>query len=193
MLSILGFAGSLRQGSYNRALLKNCFELLPPDVSLEIFEIDGIPLFNQDTEVSPPEKVAEFKHKIEAADALLIATPEYNHSIPGVLKNAIDWASRPSKQNPFRGKHVAVMSAATGLLGGVRAQMHLRQCFVYLDMLAVNKPEVFITFAAKKFDENGNLTDETARELIKTLLVNLVEQVKTALVKIDVYSPGDKK
>jgi chromate reductase len=176
MITILGFAGSLRQGSYNRALLRNCLELLPPDASLEVFELDGIPPFNQDMEASPPPKVIEFKRKIEAADAILVATPEYNHSIPGVLKNAMDWASRPSSQNSFKGKHVALMSAATGLLGGVRAQMHLRQCFVFLDMYAVNKPEIFITFAAQKFNEQGRLTDSQTRELIKMLLANLAEQ-----------------
>jgi len=183
MINILGFAGSLRQGSYNRALLKNCLELLPPDASLEIFGLEGIPPFNQDLEAAPPPRVAEFRQKIRDADAILIVTPEHNYSVPGVLKNAIDWASRPANAHSLKGKNVAIMSASTGMLGGARAQYHLRQSFVFLDMYAVNKPEVFITFAAQKFDAQGRLNDEQARELIRVLLKTLVEQTKKALGK----------
>lgn len=183
MINILGFAGSLRKGSYNRMLLKNCLDLLPPDASLEIFDLDDIPPFNQDFEKTPPPPVAAFKQKIKAADALLIATPEANYSIPGMMKNAMDWASRPYGDNSFAGKNVAVISASTGMLGGARAQYHLRQTFVTLDMYAVNKPEVFLAFAPQKFDEAGRLTDETARELMRTLLKTLVEQTKKALGK----------
>jgi chromate reductase len=172
-ISILGFAGSLRQGSYNRALLRAALELLPGNTSLEIFELEGIPPFNQDLEASPPEKVKEFKRRIKGADALLIATPEYNYSVPGVLKNAIDWASRPHGDNAFEGKPVAIMSASIGMLGGARAQYHLRQSFVTLDMHPVNKPEVMVTFAPQKFDSEGKLIDETARKLIAELLANL--------------------
>jgi chromate reductase len=183
MINILGFAGSLRQKSYNRALLRSCLDLLPPDSSLEIFDLEGIPPFNQDFEAALPPKVIEFKQKIGAADALLIVTPEHNYSVPGVLKNAIDWASRPSGSNSFQGKNVAVMSASTGMLGGARAQYHLRQSFVFLDMYAVNKPEVFITFAAQKFDAEGRLNDEQARELMKVLLKTLVERTRMAIGK----------
>jgi Predicted flavoprotein len=179
-INLLGFAGSLRQKSYNRSLLRNCLDLLPPDTTLEIFELEGIPLFNQDFETTPPPKVAEFKQKIKAADAILIVTPEYNYSVPGVLKNAIDWASRPYGDNSFLKKNVAVMSASTGLLGGARAQYHLRQSFVFLDMYPVNKPEVFITFAAQKFDAQGKLLDEQSRELMRTLLKTLVERARAA-------------
>ena len=177
-ISILGFAGSLRQGSYNRALLRLVVELVPNSAKLEVFELDGIPLFNQDLESSPPEKVKEFKRKIKAADALLIATPEYNYSVPGVLKNAIDWASRPYGDNAFEGKPVAMMSASIGMLGGVRAQYHLRQSFVFLNMHPVNKPEVFINFASQKFDDKGRLLDEKTKELIRELLDNLVAWAK---------------
>jgi len=173
-INILGFAGSLRKGSYNRALLRAALELVPDDANLEVFELDGIPPFNQDLESSPPEKVREFKGKIKAADAILIVTPEYNYSIPGVLKNAIDWASRPYGDNSFEGKPVAMMSASIGMLGGARAQYHLRQLFVFLNMYPVNKPEVFVTFAPQKFDDKGRLLDEGARELIRKLLVNLI-------------------
>jgi chromate reductase len=174
MINILGFAGSLRPGSYNRALLRAALESVPEGATLEVFELNGIPPFNQDRESSPPEKVKEFKKKIKAADALLIVTPEYNYSVPGVLKNAIDWASRPYGDSAFEGKPVAMMSASTGMLGGARAQYHLRQTFVFLNMHPVNKPEVFVTFAPEKFDDRGHLRDEKAKELVKELLENLV-------------------
>ena len=173
-VSILGFAGSLRKGSYNRALLRAALEFVPKGATLETFELDGIPPFNEDLLSSPPEKVKEFKGKIKAADAILVVTPEYNYSIPGVLKNAIDWASRPYGDNAFEGKPVAMMSASTGMLGGARAQYHLRQSFVFLDMHPVNKPEVFVTFAPQKFDDKGRLLDEKTKELIGELLANLV-------------------
>jgi chromate reductase len=173
-VNILGFAGSLRKASYNKALLRATEELLPKDARLENFDLEGIPPFNQDLENSPPEKVKEFKRKIRAADALLIATPEYNYSIPGVLKNAIDWASRPYGDNAFEGKPVAVMSASIGMLGGARAQYHLRQTFVFLNMLPVNRPEVMVAFAPQKIDAQGKLTDEQSRKLIAELLQVLV-------------------
>jgi chromate reductase len=177
-LLILGFAGSLRKGSYNKALLRAAEELLPEETRLEIFDLEGIPPFNQELESRMPEKVKEFKAKIRAADAVLIATPEHNYSVPGVLKNAVDWASRPYGDNSFEGKPAAIMSASTGMLGGARAQYHLRQIFVFLDMRPVNKPEVFVTFAGQKIDEQGRLTDETTRKVIKTLLEALVAWTK---------------
>jgi chromate reductase len=174
-ISILGFAGSLRKGSYNKALLRTALELLPKDARLEVFDLEGIPPFNQDLETMAPLIVREFKAKIRAADAILIATPEYNYSFSGVLKNAIDWASRPHGDNAFEGKPVAIMSASISMLGGARAQYHLRQTFVYLDMYPIYKPEVFVALAHQKFDEKGNLTDETAQKLIKELLENLIK------------------
>jgi len=174
-LKILGFAGSLRKDSYNRALLRASLELLPADAALEIFEIGEIPVFNSDLESSPPEAVKEFKQKIKAADAILVVTPEYNYSVPGVLKNAIDWASRPYGDNAFESKPVAIMSASTGMLGGARAQYHLRQSFIFLNMRPVNKPEVFVAFAPQKFDANGKLIDEKTREVVKSLIISLVE------------------
>jgi len=173
-INILGFAGSLRKGSYNRLLLRAASELKLDSAKLEIFDLEGIPPFNQDLEASPPEKVKEFKRKIKAADALLIATPEYNYSVPGVLKNAIDWASRPPGDNVFEGKPVAIMSASTGMLGGARAQYHLRQTLVSLNMHPINKPEVFVTFASQKFDNEGRLLDEKTRELIGELVKSLI-------------------
>src|SRR4030042_391663 len=177
-LLILGFAGSLRNGSYNKALLRAAVELAPEEARLEIFDLEGIPPFNQELESRMPEKVKEFKAKIRDADAILIATPEHNYSVPGVLKNAIDWASRPYGDNSFEGKPAAIMSASTGMLGGARAQYHLRQIFVFLDMYPVNKPEVFVTFASQKIDEQGRLTDEATRKIIKQLLESLVAWTK---------------
>jgi chromate reductase len=173
-VNILGFAGSLRKGSYNRALLRAAAELVPGDARLEIFDLEGIPPFNQDLEPSMPDRVKQFKSKIKSADAILIVTPEHNYSIPGVLKNAIDWASRPYSDNSFEGKPVAVMSASIGMLGGARAQYHLRQVFVFLDMHPINRPEVFVTFANQKFDESGKFTDEKGKEVAKQLLEALV-------------------
>jgi NAD(P)H-dependent FMN reductase len=127
---------------------------------------------NQDLEREPHPRVLEFKSRIRAADAILIATPEYNYSIPGVLKNAIDCASRPYGDSAWTGKPVAIMGASVGGMGTARAQYHLRQCFVFLNMYPVNRPEVMIRNASERFDSSGRLTDETSRELIGELLAN---------------------
>ncbi|HYZ51403.1 MAG TPA: NAD(P)H-dependent oxidoreductase [Nitrososphaeraceae archaeon] len=174
-LTVLGFAGSLRTGSYNKALLRAAVALVPHDMTLEIFDLEGIPPFNQDTEHNMPAKVKDFKTKIKNADAILIATPEYNYSVPGVLKNAIDWASRPYGDNPFDGKPVAIMSASIGMLGGARAQYHLRQIFVFLNMYPINRPEVIVPFAQDKFDANGNLLDNDTKRFLGQLLQNLAK------------------
>lgn len=173
-LSILGFAGSLRQGSYNRAILRAAQEMVPSGATLEIFDLAGIPPFNQDLEMQPLEKVTEFKAAIRAADALLIATPEYNYSMPGVLKNALDCASRPYGDNALDGKPVAIMGASVGMLGTARAQYHLRQSCVFLNMYPLNRPEVMVPFAQDKIDDNGRLTDQKTRERIAELLEALV-------------------
>jgi chromate reductase len=177
-VNILGFAGSLRKGSYNRSLLRAALELAPQEAKLEIFDLDGIPLFNQDLENQPPEKVREFKARIKAADAILIATPEYNYSIPGVLKNAIDCASRPYGDNAFAHKPVAIMGASVGMMGTARAQYHLRQCFVFLTCFALNQPEVMVPFAPEKIDRDGKVTDPKTREMIAELLQSLVAWTK---------------
>jgi chromate reductase, NAD(P)H dehydrogenase (quinone) len=177
-VKILGFVGSLRKGSFNKALMKAAVELAPEDAEIEVFDLSGIPLFNQDFENEPAQIVKDFKAKIKAADALLIATPEYNFSIPGVLKNAIDSASRPFMDKVFDGKPVALMSASTGRFGGARAQYHLRQSFVLLNMHPINKPEVMMSQAAQYVDENGNVTNEDTRKLIRQLLEELVRWTK---------------
>lgn len=174
-LTILGIAGSLRRKSYNRAALRAAAELLPAGTRLDIIELDGIPPFSEDREREPPPEVVELKRRIRAADAVLFSTPEYNYSIPGVLKNAIDWASRPYGDSAWGGKPVAVMGASPGFTGTARAQYHLRQCFVFLDMYPLNRPEVMIGDAAKRFDEDGKLTDEKTREHIRRQLEALVQ------------------
>jgi chromate reductase len=173
-IKILGFAGSLRKDSYNKSLLRAALELVPRDAELEPFDLEGIPPFNQDLENQPPEKVKEFKAKIRAADAILIVTPEYNYSIPGVLKNAVDCASRPYGDNAFEHKPVAIMGASIGAMGTARAQYHLRQCFVFLTCFALNQPEVMVPFANEKIDKTGKLTDQKTREKIRELLESLV-------------------
>ena len=177
-LVILGIAGSLRQKSFNRALLRAAQELAPDGATIEIFEIDGIPSFNEDEEREPPAKVVELKQRIRSADAILFVTPEYNYSVPGVLKNAIDWASRPYGDSAWNGKPVAIMGASVGTIGTARAQYHLRQSFVFLNMYAVNQPEVMVSNAHKHFDQDGKLTDETAKKLIRQLLEELVSWTK---------------
>lgn len=172
---ILGFAGSLRKDSYNKSLLRAASELAPEGAELEIFDLEGIPPFNQDLEDQPVEKLKNFKAKIRAADAVLIATPEYNYSIPGVLKNAIDCASRPYGDNAFEHKPVAIMGASPGMAGTIRAQYHLRQCFVFLTCFALNQPEVIVSFAHEKIDKDGKVTDRKTRELIRSLLENLID------------------
>ncbi|MGH8282226.1 MAG: NADPH-dependent FMN reductase [Gammaproteobacteria bacterium] len=172
-LKILGIAGSLRKGSYNKLVLKAAIELKPVDMGIEAFDIAPIPVYNEDVrEKGFPPVVEQFRDTIRKADALLIVTPEYNYSVPGVLKNAIDWASRPPDQ-PFNDKPVAIMGASGSLLGTARAQYDLRRSCVFLNMHPINKPEVMIAMAHNKFDASGRLTDETARKLIAELLVNL--------------------
>ncbi|MEJ2346261.1 MAG: NAD(P)H-dependent oxidoreductase [Gammaproteobacteria bacterium] len=173
-VNILGIPGSLRRDSYNRAALEAAQQLAPAGAQVEIFDLHGIPGFSEDDERDPPAQVVELKRRVRAADAILFATPEYNYSIPGVLKNAIDWASRPYGDSAWDGKPAAVMGASIGTVGTARAQYHLRQCFVFLNMPAINRPEVMIANAPHGFDQNGNLVNETSRRLIAELVDNLV-------------------
>jgi chromate reductase len=177
-INILGFTGSLRRNSYNKAALNAAKELLPEGASLELADLALIPFFNEDVEAEEiPQPVTEFVKKITTADALLIATPEYNYSIPPVLKNALDWASR-DKERPLNGKPLAIMSASPGIFGGARAQYHLRQVCVVLNLWALNKPEVFIGNADKKFDQEGTLYDDFSRQKISQLMESLVAKVR---------------
>jgi len=177
-IKILGIVGSLRKDSYNHFALKAAQELLPEGVMLELIDLHAIPVFNQDDEMAMPAAVIEFKRRILAADAILFATPEYNYSIPGALKNAIDWASRPSGESAWTGKPAALMGVSPGSLGTARAQYHLRQILVAFDMPVVNRPEVMIGNAVQRFEADGRLTDAPTREHIHKLLLALVRLVK---------------
>jgi chromate reductase len=158
-------------------LLKNAQKLVPAGATLDIFELNGIPVFNEDDEENPPAKVKEFKDRIRAADGIVFATPEYNYSIPGGLKNAIDWASRPYGDSAWMGKPAAIMGASMGRMGSARAQYHLRQVCVYLQVEALNSPEVMISSAHENFDPSGNLTHESSRVAVRELLQALVNRV----------------
>ena len=172
-INVLAICGSLRTGSYNLAALRTAIELKPPGMTIETADIGSIPLYNEDVRAQGfPPPVEKLRQQIKEADALLFATPEYNYSIPGVLKNAVDWASRPPDQ-PFAGKPVAIMGAGAGMAGTARAQYDLRRCCVFLDMHPLNKPEVFIGQAQTKFDPSGRFTDEAGRGFIRDLLVAL--------------------
>jgi len=177
-VKILGIVGSLRKGSYNHLAIKSAQELAPEEAILTLVELQGIPVFNQDEEDEPPAAVLEFKRQIVAADAILFATPEYNYSLPGGLKNAIDWASRPYGESAWTGKPAAVMGASIGGFGTARAQYHLRQVLVALNMPVVNQPEVMISNADQRFDQNGWLIDEPTRQLIQKLLAALIDLYK---------------
>jgi chromate reductase len=175
---ILAFAGSLRKASYNAAALRALQPLAPAGVTIAIHDLSDIPLYNEDVEKQGlPTSVVTFRQAIAAADALVIATPEYNYSVPGVLKNAIDWASRPPEQ-PFDGKPMAILGASPGFAGTARAQYHLRQMFIYLNAQILNRPEVFLAAAHTKFDAQGNLTDETTRKHLSGMVDALLAAVE---------------
>jgi len=172
-ISVLGICGSLRKDSYNMATLRVAIALKPPGMTVEVADISQIPPYNEDVRQQGfPPSVETLRRQIAAADALLFACPEYNYSMSGVLKNAIDWASRPPDQ-PFAGKPCAIIGAAAGMAGSARAQYDLRRSCVFLDMHPLNKPEVLIGQAQTKFDADGNLNDEAARGFIRELMANL--------------------
>ncbi len=172
-LHIVALLGSLRRDSFNRIVLQTATELCPADAYIETVDIGMLPLFNGDFENSMPPEVVNFKTKVASADAILIVTPEYNYSIPGVLKNAIDWCSRPVTENSLDGKPVAIMSASPGMMGGSRAQYHLRQCFVFLNMFPINRPEVIINNVQEKISE-GKVNDQPTKDKIVEQLTALI-------------------
>lgn len=172
-VSVLGMSGSLRKASFNTAALRAAGELLPDGMTLETADIRDLPHYDDDVRMQGyPPVVQKFRDRIKAADAILFVTPEYNYSVSGVLKNAIDWASRPPDQ-PFNWKPCAIISASGSLLGGVRAQYHLRHMCVSLNCFPLNAPQVYITEAPKKFDAEGRLTDQGARDVIRQLMAEL--------------------
>lgn len=175
-LRVLGFAGSLRDGSYNRALIRAARELAPRGMTIESFDLGEIPLYDRDVEKEgDPEPVSDFKRAIREADAVLIATPEYQHGISGVLKNALDWASRPPGDSPLQEKPAAIMGASPGFTGTARAQEQLRQVLAYNSTHALLQPEVLVSRVHQKVDDEGRLTDEDSREWIGKLLEGLYD------------------
>ena len=174
---VCGIAGSLRRGSFNRALLRAAQQLAPENMEVRVFDrMAEIPLFNQDVEAEgDPEPVQALKRAIAEADALLIATPEYNHGVPGVLKNALDWASRPPGGSVLAGKPAAILGASPGITGTARAHSQLRQAFVFTDTAALPQPEILVYRAHEKFDADGRLTDERTREFVGKLLQDLAD------------------
>jgi len=169
---ILGFAGSLRRGSYNRALLHAAQGLAPEGMTIEIFDLVEVPLYNADVEAQgDPPGVAAFKQAIRAADGLLMVTPEYNHGVPGVMKNAIDWASRPPQDAVLARKPVGLLGASPGMTGSARGQSQLRQAFEFTNSYCMPQPEVLVARAHEKFDAEGKLTDETTAKFLGTWLV----------------------
>ncbi len=176
-ITIAGLCGSLRKASFNRMALAQFGKSLPEGATLTTVEIGEFPLYNQEIlDAGVPAPVARTRDIIHGADALVIATPEYNYSTSGVLKNAIDWLSRTNPQ-PFAAKPIALLGASIGLFGSGRAQYHLRQMMVFLDGRPINKPEVMIATAQQKFAADGTLNDEMAVKLIRDLGAALVREV----------------
>ena len=173
-MNIIGISGSLRAGSYNHGLLEAFKNALPEDVEMEIVSIGALPHFNADLESDFPPEAQALKDTVADADAVIIATPEYNRSIPGVLKNAIDWLSRPYGENSFAGKPVLVVGASPGGIGTALAQYHLKQVLLHLDAHVMGQPEFFVGGAAEKFDANGTLTDEDTKQRISAAIRTLL-------------------
>lgn len=170
-IRVAGFAGSLRAGSLNRALIRAAREAAPAGMSIETLDLAQIPLYNADLEAQgDPAPVAAFKRSIAQADAILIATPEYNHGVPGVLKNALDWASRPPRGSALSGKPAGVIGASPGITGTARSQSQLRQSFEFTNCYAMPQPELLVFRAHEKFDAQGRLTDEPTREFLRQYL-----------------------
>jgi chromate reductase len=175
MTRILAISGSLRERSYNRALLRAAGELAPEGIEIEEFDISGLPFYDGDLEAAgDPDAVAELRAAVAEADALLIATPEYNRGTSGVLKNAIDWLSRPALASVLRWKPVAIMGASTGQGGTRRAQQQVRDALLFPGAIVLEEPEVAVPVAWEHFDEDGRLTDERTQDSIRGLLEGLV-------------------
>jgi chromate reductase, NAD(P)H dehydrogenase (quinone) len=178
VFNVVGFAGSLRRGSYNRGLLRAATELAPPALHIVIHELDGIPLYNGDVEAAgAPSSVVQLRDAIRKADGLLIATPEYNHGVPGVLKNTIDWLSRPPRDSALNGKVAAIMGASPGMIGTARGQSQLRQAFAFTNTYALLQPEVLVGRAHEKFDADGRLVHQATREFLATFLERFADLI----------------
>ena len=179
MTQILGISGSLRKASYNTSLLRTASELVPGGFSIQIFDLSPLPLYNDDlAKDDPPSAVNDFRNSIKRSGGILIASPEYNYSFTGVLKNALDWASTDTLENLLTGKPIAIIGASRSVFGTVRGQLHLRQVLIATDAKVVQRPEIYIRRAQTVIDEHGNLSDDHAREKIRFLLGALIEMIK---------------
>lgn len=175
-IEVVALVGSMRERSYNRGLMRTAMLLQPEDVHITEFPINSLPFFNPDHVSGTTLPTArDFRHALQQADALLVLTPEYAYSVPGLLKNALDWAGTPRGRSPLRGKPVGIASASIDRNGTVRAQMHLRQIFLSMGAVCLPEPEVYVTFAEDKFNNLGELTDQNAREQLKSLIEHLAE------------------
>jgi chromate reductase len=173
-LNVVGIAGSLRRGSFNRALLRAAQDLTPDDLSITIFDLHDVPLYDRDVETQgDPASVTALETAIREADAVLIATPEYQHSLPGVLKNALDWASRPPSDPPLRHKPEAIMGATPGRYGTARAQVDVRKVLAFNAAIVLQRPEAMVANACEAFDDDGRLVDEGAIRFLGEMLENL--------------------
>ncbi|HYD83804.1 MAG TPA: NAD(P)H-dependent oxidoreductase [Opitutus sp.] len=172
------FVGSLRKGSFNRQIARALAELAPAELKLEIVEIGHLPLYNQDSDDNPPATFTEFRERIKAADAVLFVTPEYNRSVPGVLKNALDVASRPYGKNAWDKKPGAVVSASIGAIGGFGANHHLRQSLAYLNVPTMAQPEAYIGTVDKLLDADGKLADDGTRKFLSKFMQAYAAWVK---------------
>ncbi len=176
-MNIVAISGSLRKDSYNTSLLRATQKYAPNGMDISIFDISTLPLYNQDAETEFPKRAQELKDAIESSDGVIIATPEFNRSISGVLKNAIDWSSRPWNKNSFIGKTVLLLGASVGQYGTSMAQQHLKTILLFLDVHVIGQPEFYLSNAGKKFDENGELTDEETIKFLKQALETLVKRM----------------
>lgn len=179
VIRVLGMAGSLRRASYNRGLLRAASEAAPPEMEVEVFDLAPIPLYNRDVEDrGDPDSVARLKEAIRAADLVVIATPEYNHGLPAVTKNAVDWGSRPPKPQAWDGKPVAILGATPGRLGTVGAQRNLRESLSHLSALVMPQPRVFVQKAGEAFDDERNLVDDGTRQVLERFMAAAAEWVR---------------
>ncbi len=177
-LTVVGLPGSLRRNAYSASLLRAARELAPPGCRIEIADIAAFPVFNQDDEATPPPPVRKLKDRVKAADAVLFSLNEHNYGLSAAEKNVLDWVSRPYPDNSWNGKPAGIVSVSTGMIGGARAQYELRQSMVFLNLFPINRPEVFVPFAAQKFDAEGRLTDEPTRKILAAHLAELARHAR---------------
>ncbi len=185
--------GSLRRESFSRKMANNLIKLAPQTLKLEILEIGELPMYNQDLDDQPPQAWVEFRKRLKSSDGVLFVTPEYNRSVPGVLKNAIDVGSRPYGQSVWQGKPGAVMSVSPGAIGGFGANHHLRQPLVFLNVPVMQQPEAYIGGAGKLFDENDEIVNESSREFVRKFIHAYADWVQRLTPKHAEVKPQPKR